>query len=84
MRMLLLSLVRLYKFCISPLLPPACRFEPTCSVYAAEAIEMHGAVKGSWLAAKRLVRCHPLCKGGVDPVPLPTPQTSSHIQDNEA
>lgn len=58
-----------YQKIISPVLPPACRFHPTCSEYAAQAIARHGAAKGSWLAAKRLARCHPLCDGGLDPVP---------------
>jgi uncharacterized protein len=66
---LALGLIRLYQRAISPLLPPACRFVPTCSAYAAEAIERHGCWSGSWLALRRLVRCHPFCAGGYDPVP---------------
>jgi putative membrane protein insertion efficiency factor len=69
MRFLAIGLLRLYKLLLSPFLPPACRFYPSCSQYAAEAIEKHGAVRGGILAAKRLVRCHPLDPGGVDPVP---------------
>lgn len=62
-------LVRLYQRVVSPLLRPACRFYPSCSSYAAGAIERHGAVRGGWLAARRLLRCHPLHPGGIDPVP---------------
>jgi putative membrane protein insertion efficiency factor len=68
-RSFLLLLLRGYKRFISPLLPPACRFEPTCSVYAMGAISKHGALKGSWLAFRRLMRCHPFHPGGFDPVP---------------
>jgi len=59
---------RLYKRWISPLMPPACRFEPTCSVYAADAIETHGFY-GIWLAVVRILKCHPFHRGGFDPVP---------------
>lgn len=69
MRWVLLALLRVYKAVVSPLLPPACRFYPSCSQYAAGAIEKHGAVRGGILAAKRLARCHPFHPGGVDPVP---------------
>lgn len=61
--------LRFYKAAISPWLPRACRYEPTCSVYAREAIERHGFRRGAWLAAKRLARCHPFRRGGFDPVP---------------
>lgn len=64
-----LLLLRGYKRCISPLLPGACRFHPTCSEYCREAVERHGFVKGGWLGIRRLARCHPLGKGGFDPVP---------------
>jgi putative membrane protein insertion efficiency factor len=66
------ALLRGYKRFVSPLLPPACRFHPTCSEYAAEAIETHGALKGTALAAYRLARCHPWSAGGFDPVPPTT------------
>jgi putative membrane protein insertion efficiency factor len=62
-------LVRGYQIAISPLLPPACRYTPTCSQYALDALDRHGALKGSWLALMRLARCHPFRRGGFDPVP---------------
>jgi putative membrane protein insertion efficiency factor len=68
-RAVLLALLGAYRRLVSPLLPPACRFYPTCSAYAAEAVRRHGALTGSFLAVKRLARCHPLCQGGIDPVP---------------
>lgn len=61
--------VRFYRYFISPLTGPNCRFRPTCSVYALEALEKHGAIKGSWLAAQRILRCHPWGGCGHDPVP---------------
>jgi putative membrane protein insertion efficiency factor len=67
--LLLSGLIRVYQLLISPLLPPACRFYPTCSQYALVAIREHGAVYGSWLAIARLARCHPWHPGGVDFVP---------------
>jgi len=69
MRWLLVGFIRAYQRFISPLLGPRCRFYPSCSQYAAEAIERHGPVKGGWLALRRIVRCHPLNAGGLDPVP---------------
>lgn len=65
----LVMLVRGYQVAISPLLPPSCRYSPTCSQYAIDALRRHGAVKGSWLALRRLARCHPFHPGGYDPVP---------------
>ena len=65
----LVLLVRAYQLFISPLLGPRCRFHPTCSHYTIEAVQTHGAIKGSWLALRRIVRCHPLHPGGYDPVP---------------
>ncbi len=62
-------LLRGYKRYISPLLPPSCRFVPTCSVYTIEAIQKYGVVRGGLMGGMRLLRCHPFCKGGYDPVP---------------
>ena len=68
MRFILISILKLYKVVISPWLPPSCRFVPTCSEYAREAIERHGAVRGGRMAVWRLLRCQPFCAGGYDPV----------------
>lgn len=65
----LIALVKGYRLLLSPWLGSQCRFEPTCSVYALEALESHGAAQGSYLAARRVLRCHPWCAGGLDPVP---------------
>jgi putative membrane protein insertion efficiency factor len=69
MTRLLTLLVRFYQRMIGPGLPPACRYYPSCSAYAVEALQRHGAARGSWLAARRILRCHPFHPGGVDPVP---------------
>lgn len=69
MKRLLIVPIRLYQYCISPFLGPHCRFQPTCSQYAIEALERHGALMGSWFACRRLLRCHPFHQGGFDPVP---------------
>ena len=69
MKYLLIQVIRGYRLLISPLFPPTCRFQPTCSNYAITAIARFGVVKGSWLAAKRILRCHPFHPGGYDPVP---------------
>lgn len=69
MKGLLLALIRFYRSVISPLKPPCCRFVPTCSAYALEAIARYGAAKGSFLSVKRILRCNPFFKGGYDPVP---------------
>ena len=63
-----IQLLRVYKWAISPMLPPSCRYVPTCSEYAMEAVERYGAVRGSCMAVMRLLRCHPFVKGGYDPV----------------
>ena len=68
-RWLLIALVRGYQIIVSPLLPASCRYYPSCSVYAVEALEKYGARRGGWLALKRLGRCHPFHAGGYDPVP---------------
>jgi putative membrane protein insertion efficiency factor len=67
-RSAVLLLLRGYKWAVSPLLPPSCRYVPTCSEYAMEAVERYGALRGSWMAAARVLRCHPFAKGGYDPV----------------
>lgn len=65
----LIAAIRFYQKGISPHTPAVCRFYPTCSQYGVEALQKHGTVRGSWLLVRRLARCHPLCKGGFDPVP---------------
>ena len=91
-RRALIGVVRAYRVLLSPWLGGQCRFYPTCSAYAIEALERHGAVEGTLLAAGRILRCHPLCQGGHDPVPQrglfsrlfdtpPPPSTSSSLQE---
>ena len=69
MKQVVLWALRVYKVAVSPLLPPACRYTPTCSEYAMEAIERHGVWTGGWLATRRVLSCHPWSRGGYDPVP---------------
>jgi putative membrane protein insertion efficiency factor len=69
MKTLLIALIHIYRWILSPLLGPSCRFVPSCSTYAEEALRRHGAGAGTWLTIKRLARCHPFCRGGIDPVP---------------
>ena len=69
MKFLVLDFLRLYKTYLSPFLPSACRFEPTCSIYTMQAVEKYGVIRGTWLGAKRILRCQPFCKGGYDPIP---------------
>ena len=74
MRTLLIVLIRIYQMGISPWLGNHCRFYPSCSQYACEALERYGALRGGWLAIRRVLRCHPWHPGGVDPVPEPPPK----------
>ena len=76
MRKLVILPIRIYRYAISPIMASHCRFYPSCSAYAIEAIELHGSIRGSWLAAKRLARCHPWHSGGLDPVPPASNQSS--------
>ncbi|MHC5252377.1 membrane protein insertion efficiency factor YidD [Listeria kieliensis] len=74
----LVGLIGIYRKFISPLTPPSCRFSPTCSEYGIEAIQTHGALKGSYLTIRRILKCHPFHKGGFDPVP--PKKSSSHSE----
>ena len=69
MRRILFVLIRAYQYAVSPLFVASCRFHPSCSAYALEAVDRHGSLRGAWLAVKRLLRCHPWHSGGCDPVP---------------
>lgn len=81
MQRLLLALIRAYRYLLSPWVGGHCRFTPTCSAYAMQAIELYGPGRGSWLAIRRLLRCHPLCQGGHDPVPGTDPEPDDHGND---
>lgn len=78
MRTVLKAIIRLYRLLLSPLLGPNCRFYPSCSCYAEAAIEHHGVIKGCYLAARRILRCHPWHPGGYDPVPPAAPNISGN------
>ena len=82
MKRILIAFLRFYKLAISPYLPGGCRFTPTCSEYAMQAVAMHGALKGSLLAAWRVLRCNPFCKGGWDPVPEHFGRRSKITEEN--
>lgn len=69
MKYIFMALIRFYQLAISPALPPSCRYYPSCSAYGYEAIRRYGAIRGGWLAVKRVARCHPFHPGGYDPVP---------------
>lgn len=69
MRLILIKLVNVYQYLVSPLTPPSCRFTPTCSHFACEALQRYGVLKGTFLSVKRIFRCNPWCTGGYDPVP---------------
>ena len=79
--------IHFYRYIISPMLPPSCRYQPTCSAYALEALEVHGAIRGSYLAARRILRCHPIKflggGSGFDPVPPKNNQDAGYAADNE-
>ncbi len=80
MKYVLIGLLKAYRLLISPLYGNVCRYYPSCSAYALRAVEVHGAVKGSWLAARRLLRCHPWAAGGYDPVPG-TPEFDEEMRE---
>lgn len=77
------ALLRGYKLLISPLLPQACRFYPTCSEYCREAVLRHGLLRGGWLGLRRLLRCQPFCQGGYDPVPDRSPPPSEALNEEK-
>ncbi len=79
MKLLLIGLVKGYQLLLSPLLGASCRYYPSCSAYAIEALRVHGALKGTWLAARRLLRCHPWSPGGVDHVPPRTKRGTTTV-----
>lgn len=83
-RRTLVALVRGYRLLLSPWIGGACRFEPTCSLYALEALERHGAAAGTWWAVRRVLRCHPGCAGGHDPVPAHPPTLFRHFMTEGA
>lgn len=77
LKKIMIGFIRFYQIVISPLKPPTCRFYPTCSHYGLESVKRFGAIKGGWLAIKRIVKCHPFHPGGFDPVPEKWPKTKN-------
>ena len=80
MKGLLIAIIRVYQWTISPLLGPCCRFYPNCSAYCVEALREHGAIRGSWLGVLRVLRCHPFHPGGYDPVPPRREQNDAQLE----
>jgi len=80
----LIATLRAYRLLLSPWLGTQCRFEPTCSLYAIDALERHGAAAGSYLAARRVLRCHPWCEGGIDAVPETAPRPFARLRGHAA
>lgn len=80
MRSLVKGAIRFYQLALSPLVGPACRFHPSCSQYALEAVSRFGVLRGGWLAVRRLARCHPFNPGGFDPVPPPAAPCTHHVR----
>ena len=78
---LLIALIKLYRLCVSPWFSPCCRFQPSCSSYAKEALEVHGLVKGLYISFLRIIRCQPFCKGGYDPVPPKKASSASQLHN---
>ena len=83
MRKILILIIRAYQYLLSPMMGPSCRFYPSCSCYAQEALERHGVTKGGWLAVRRLLRCHPWHPGGIDLVPEQSDQNHIHPQKHK-
>ncbi len=81
MRRLVLTIIKGYGYLVSPVLGNNCRFVPSCSQYAADAVRLHGVSRGSWLALRRIGRCHPWHEGGFDPVPEPPPEHSANLEN---